>query len=195
MAEKAELSLEHQVGVTNAQENNRDPVLADLARRMNEEFREARYAEAGAIALEITARNKHELAAAFQRHQVTVLHLDHEAFGIYDGRIEPTYDAHVDGRTEDVVAAGAEFGKRHAQEMVLIARKLKVGESDSNQCMGLAITLNAVIDVAEAVEIAEIVRACGFQGATFAPKGNGAIIIYHTENLGLSPDGFQKNGK
>ena len=195
MADKSEPSLEHHVGVTNAQENNPDLVLADLTRRMNAKFREARYAEAGAIALEITARNKHELAAAFQRHGVTVLHLDHEAFGIYEGAIEPTYDVHVDGRTEDVVAAGAEFGKRHAQEMVLIARKLKPGESDPNQCMGLAVTLNAEIGVAEAVEIAEIVRACGFQGATFAPKGNGAVIIYHTENLGLSPVAFQKNGK
>src|SRR5438132_4223843 len=114
---------EHQVGVTNAQENNPDPTIADLTRRMNAEFKAGRYADAGRIALEITAASRDELAATFQQHSVTVLHLDHEAFGIYEGQIEPTYDVHVDGRIDDVLAAASEFGRRHAQEMVLIAKK------------------------------------------------------------------------
>ena len=45
------------------------------------------------------------MLATFERHGVTVLHLDHEAFGIYVGQIEPTYDVHVDGRSEGVLAA------------------------------------------------------------------------------------------
>jgi hypothetical protein len=63
--------------------------------------------------------------------------LDHEAFGIYAGQIEPTYDVHVDGRTDDVLAAASEFGRRHAQEMVLIAKKIREGESDPNERIGL----------------------------------------------------------
>jgi hypothetical protein len=59
---------------------------------MNSEFNAARFAEAGRIALEITALSSDELVATFQRHGVTVLHLDHEAFGIYEAQIEPTYD-------------------------------------------------------------------------------------------------------
>jgi hypothetical protein len=39
-------------------------------------------------------------------------------FGIYEGQIEPTYDVHVDGRTDNVLAAASEFGRRHVQEMV-----------------------------------------------------------------------------
>jgi hypothetical protein len=79
MSSGSQPSEEHQVGVTSAQENNPDPVIADLTRRMNTEFREGRYADAGTTALEITARSRNELAATFQRHGVTVLHLDHEA--------------------------------------------------------------------------------------------------------------------
>jgi len=98
-------SEEHQVGVTNAQQNNPDPTIADLTRRMNTEFGAGRYTEAGGTALKITALSRDELLATFERHGVTVLHLDHEAFGIYAGQIEPTYDVHVDGRSEDVLAA------------------------------------------------------------------------------------------
>jgi hypothetical protein len=126
---------------TSAQERNPDAVIADLTRRMNVQFEAGRYAEAGLLALEITARSKDELAEAFRRHGVTVPHLDHEAFGIYEGQIEPTYDVHVDGRTDDVLAAAAEFGRRHAQEMVLVARKVREGESDTNERIGLTITL------------------------------------------------------
>ena len=195
MSSPSQPSQEHQVGITNAQENNPEAIIADLTRRMNAEFQAGKYAEAGVIALEITARSKDELAAVFQQNGVTVLHLDHEAFGIYEGQIEPAYDVHVDGQTENVLAAAREFGRRHAQEMVLIAKKLREGESDPNQRMGLTILLNEHIGVEEAVHIAEIVRTCGFQGATFAPKGGGTVIIYHTENLGLSPEAFQKNGE
>ncbi len=183
-------TAEHQVGVTNAQENNPDPILAQLTRQMNAEFQAGKYREAGTIALEITARNKDELAAVFQQHRVTVLHLDHEAFGIYEGQIEPTYDIHVDGRTDDVLAASSEFGKRHAQEMVLIARKFREGESDPDERMGLTITLHASVPIDEAVIIAELVRTYGFKGATFAPKREGEVAIYHTDNLGMSGHQF-----
>jgi hypothetical protein len=116
---------EHQVGITNAQQNNPDSTIADLTRRMNAEFGAGRYAEAGRTALEITALSHGELQATFERHRVTVLHLNHEAFGIYEGQIEPTYDVHVDGRTDDVLAAASDFGKTHRQEMVLVARKVR----------------------------------------------------------------------
>jgi hypothetical protein len=181
----------HQVGVTSAQENNPDAVIADLTRQMNTEFQAGRYADAGRIALEITGRSKDELAATFQRHRVTVLHLDHEAFGIYEGQIEPTYDAHVDGHTDDVIAAASEFGRRHAQEMVLIAKKTQEGEDDPNQRLGLTVQLNATITIEEAVEIADAVRACGFKGATFAPKRSGTVAIYHTDNLRISAEEFE----
>lgn len=195
MSSPSQPSEEHQVGVTSAQEKNPDAIIADLTRRMNAEFDAGKYAEAGRIALEITARSKDELAATFQLHSVVVLHLDHEAFGIYEGKIEPTYDVHVDGRTDDVLAAASEFGRHHAQEMVLIAKKLKEGESDPNQRMGLTITLNEETSVEVAVEITDVVRDCGFKGATFAPKANGTVIIYHTDNLGLTSEEFQKNGE
>src|SRR5262249_10973854 len=109
MASPSQPSEQHQVGVTNAQENNPDEAIAELTTRMNAEFRAGHYTDAGRIALEITARSKEELETTFQRHGVRVLHLDHEAFGIYEGQIEPTYDVHVDGRTADVLAAASEF--------------------------------------------------------------------------------------
>jgi hypothetical protein len=192
MSSPSQPSEEHQVGVTSAQERNPDRVIADLTRRMNADFQAGRYAEAGRLALEITARSKDELAAAFRRHGVTVLHLDHEAFGIYEGQIEPTYDVHVDGRTDDVLAAASEFGRRHAQEMVLIARKVREGESDPNERIGLTITLYANPTVPEAVRIAEVVRQLGFAGATFSPKGQGTIVVYHTDTLRMAPQDFEE---
>jgi hypothetical protein len=184
---------EHQVGITNAQEENPDRTIADLTLEMNVRFEAGDYAEAARIALEITARSKDELAATFQRHGVSVLHLDHEAFGIYEGQIEPTYDLHVDGATRDVLAAATDFGERHAQEMVLIARKLREGKTDPEQRLGLTITLNEDIRVEVAVEIAGVVRDRGFKGATFAPKRNGTVVIYHTDNLEMSPEAFQEH--
>jgi hypothetical protein len=121
-------SDEHQVGVTNAQEKNPDAVIADLTTRMNGHFAAGRFSEAVVLALQITARSRDELRETFVRHGVAVLHLDHEAFGIYEGQIEPTYDVHVEGRTDAVLEAASEFGKHHAQEMILIARKLREGE-------------------------------------------------------------------
>src|SRR5260221_2394911 len=100
-------SEEHQVGVTNAQQNNPDSTIADLTRRMNTEFGAGRYTAAGGTALKITALSRDELLATFERHGVTVLHLDHEAFGIYAGPIEPTYDVHVDSRSAHVLAANS----------------------------------------------------------------------------------------
>ncbi len=190
MSSPRQPSEEHQVGVTSAQENNPDPAIADLTRRMNAAFHGGRFAEAGRIALEITSLSKDELAATFESHGVKVLHLDHEAFGIYEGQIEPTYDLHVDGRTDDVLAAASEFGRRHAQAMVLIAKETSEGGDDRNQRLGLTILLNATFTVEEALEIAAAVRGCGFTGATFAPKRNGAVAIYHTENLRITADEF-----
>jgi hypothetical protein len=161
-----------------------------MTRRMNSEFKALRYADAGRLALEITARSKDELTATFQRHGVTALHLDHAAFGIYAGQIEPAYDVYVDGRTDDVVAAAAEFGRHHAQEMVLIAKKLKPGESDVAARLGLTVTLHVAIRVEEAVLVAELVKACGFQGATFAPKRDGEVAIYHTDTLAMTAEEF-----
>jgi hypothetical protein len=132
-------SDENQVGITNAQEKNPDTIIADLTKQMNAHFAAGQYSEAAALALQITERSKDELRETFVRHGVTVLHLDHEAFGIYEGQIEPTYDVHVEGPTLAVLAAAAEFGARHAQEMILIDRKLKEGEHDPEARLGLTI--------------------------------------------------------
>ncbi len=101
---------QHQVGITNAQENNPDAVIANLTKEMNAHFAAERFSEAAALALQITALSKGELRDTFVRHGVTVLHLDHEAFGIYQGRIEPTYDVRVEGSAAAVLAAATEFG-------------------------------------------------------------------------------------
>src|SRR6266571_7331497 len=127
----------HQVGVTNAQEKNPDAVIADLTKQMNAHFAAGEFGEAALLALQITARSKDELSDTFVRHGVVVLHLDHEAFGIYEGQIEPTYDVLVEGTAAAVLAAATEFGKRHAQEMILIARKLREGEHDPGARLGL----------------------------------------------------------
>jgi hypothetical protein len=82
------------------------------------------------------------------------------------------------------------FGRRHAQEMVLIAKKLKPGENDIAARLGLTVTLRAAVPVEEAVVVAELVKACGFQGATFAPKRDGEVAIYHTDTLGMTAEGF-----
>ena len=129
-------SEEYQVGITNAQEKNPDTVIADLTKRMNSHFAAGQFGDAAALALQITARSRDELLDTFVRHGVTVLHLDHEAFGIYEGLIEPTYDVHVEGSTDAVLAAATEFGKRHSQEMILIARKVREGESDPAERLG-----------------------------------------------------------
>lgn len=121
-----------------------------------------------------------------------MLHLDHEAFGIYEGQIEPTYDVRVEGSAAAVLAAAAEFGKRHAQEMILIARKLRAGESDPAERLGLTILLNAEITLNEAVELATVVQDCGFRGATFAPKDRGSVAVYHTDNLGMTATEFRE---
>jgi hypothetical protein len=76
-------SGEHQVGITNAQEGNPDAEISRLTREMNALFAAGQYAEAARTALVITALSKDELRQTFERHGVRVLHLDHEAFGIY----------------------------------------------------------------------------------------------------------------
>jgi hypothetical protein len=192
MAPAEQPSDEHQVGITNAQENNPDAAIADLTKQMNAHFAAERYGEAAAIALQITARSRGELGDTFTRHGVTVLHLDHEAFGIYQGQIEPTYDVHVEGTAAAVLAAAAEFGKRHAQEMILIARKLREEENDPAGRLGLTILLNAEITLKEAVELASVVQDCGFKGATFAPKGKASVAVYHTDSLGMTATEFQQ---
>src|SRR5439155_27169629 len=143
------------------------------------------------LALQITGRSRDELRDTFVRHGVAVLHLDHEAFGIYEGQIEPTYDVHVEGPTDAVLAAAREFGKRHAQEMILIARKLREGERDPAERLGLTIVLSAEITLDEAVEVAALVQDHGLKGATFAPKRKGTVAIYHTDNLGMTVAAFQ----
>ena len=182
---------EHEVGITNAQENNPDPAIAELTKRMNAAFDAGRYAEAAAIAVSVTQRSVQELLETFLRHKVTVLRLDHEAFGIYAGQIEPTYDLQVDGALSEVVAAATEFGNRHAQQMILIARRLKPGETDPTSRLGLTIALGEPTNAGEAVQIAEIARACGFLGATFAPNRNGSIVVYHTESLEMTEEEFE----
>ena len=159
MPQEAQPALERQVCITNTQESNPEQEIATLTKRMNALFASADYSEAARLSLEITAKSKEELREVFTRHHVKVLHLDHEAFGIYDGMIEPTYDVHVEGITSAVLTAAAEFGKRHAQEMILVARKMREGESDPAQRLGLTIVLNAEITIAEAVEVAEVVAA------------------------------------
>ncbi len=57
--------------------------------------------------------------------------------------------------------------------------------------MGLTVTLNAPVNIDEAVRIAEAVRKEGFAGATFLPKMRGTLTIYHTDDLGMTPDRFQ----
>src|ERR1700730_1233135 len=151
-------SHEHQVGITNAQEQNPDVEIRRLTAAMNALFAAKQYAEAARIALSITALSKYELRETFERNGVTILHLDHEAFGIYAGVIEPSYDLRVDGRTPEVLAAATEFGARHAQEAVLIARKLPEGETDPAERLGLSIVLNTAMTIEEAVDIVETVR-------------------------------------
>src|SRR5260370_4826584 len=92
--------------------------------------------------------------------------------------MEPTYDVQVDGRSEDVLAATSEFGNRHAQEMVLVARKVREGESDPNERIGLTIMLDAKFTVPEAVRLAGPILRIRFAGATFRPKGQATILVY-----------------
>ena len=183
-------SHKHQVGITNAQEKNADAWIAAQTALMNAKFLAKEYAEAARMALEITAKSKGELRDTFVRHGVSVLHLDHEAFGIYQ-IIEPSYDLHVDGMTPDVLAAAEEFGSRHAQEAVLIARKLQEGETDPAERLGLVVVLREDIKIEEAIEIVEVVRDCGFTGATFVLK-RGEVSIYHTDDLGMTREQFKK---
>lgn len=185
-------SDKHQVGITNAQEKNPDEVIADLTRQMNALFSAERYGEAAVLALQITARSRGELQDTFNRHGVAVLHLDHEAFGIYQGQIEPTYDVHVEGLAAAVLAAAEEFGRHHAQEMILIVRNPREGERNTPEKLGLTIVLNAEITLKEAVELAAVVQDCGFKGATFAPKAKGSVTVYHTDNLGMTATEFQQ---
>jgi hypothetical protein len=181
---------EHQVGITNAQEGNPDAEISRLTQAMNTLFAAKQYGEAARLALLITERSKDELVTVFRKHGVAVLHLDHEAFGIFDGQIEPTYDTVVDGPTQEVLAAAVEFGTNHAQKMILVARKMHEGDSNPDARLGLSVSLNATITIDEAVLIAELVRTCGFQGATFAPKRNGEVAIYHTDLLGMTSEAF-----
>jgi len=185
-------SDEHQVGITNAQEENSDTIIADLTKQMNAHFVSGRYSEAAALALQITARSRDELRDTFVRHGVAVLYLDHEAFGIYEGQIEPTYDVRVEGSTAAVLTAAAEFGKRHAQEMILIARKVREGEHGPEARLGLIVMLNAAITLDEAVEITGVVQDRGFMGATFASKRKGSMVVYHTDSLEMNAAEFEE---
>ena len=87
MSPTEDSSHKHQVGITNAQEANSDRTIAELTVEMNARFQAEDYTEAARIALSITVVSKEELRQTFEQHSVKVLHLDHEAFGIY-GLIE-----------------------------------------------------------------------------------------------------------
>jgi hypothetical protein len=195
MTDADESSHEHQVGITNAQEHSPDAEISRLTTQMNALFAAKQYAEAARTAMSITKLSKDELRVTFERHGVTILDLDHEAFGIYRV-IEPSYDLRVDGTTTAVVGAATEFGRRHAQEAVLIARKLPKGETDPAERLGLTIVLGTTtITIEEAVEIVETVRSYGFQGATFIPKRAGEVAIYHTDDLEMTTEQFETAGK
>src|SRR5690349_10044674 len=99
---------EHQVGITNAQEKNPDAEISRLTVEMNALFAARQYGEAARTALSITALSKDDLRDVFERHGVKILRLDHEAFGIYAGTIEPSYDLRVEGETQLVLSAAAE---------------------------------------------------------------------------------------
>ncbi len=88
-----------------------------------------------------------------------------------------------------------EFGKRHAQQAVLIAHKLPEGETDPAERLGLTIVLNTTMTIEEAVEIVATVRDCGFQGATFVPKRAGEVALYHTDDLGMTREQFEAAGR
>jgi hypothetical protein len=183
---------EHQVGITNAQEVNPDAEISLLTREMNALFAAKQYAAAAHKAVAITALSRNELKQTFERHGVKIVHLDHEAFGIYHGMIEPSYDLRVEGSTAAVLQAATEFGKRHAQEAVLIARKVGESEADPAERLGLVIALRAAMSVQEAVLIVEVVKTCGFKGATFLPKRQAEVSIYQTDDLGMTREQFEK---
>jgi hypothetical protein len=68
---------------------------------------------------------------------------------------------------------------------------VREGEHDPAERLGLTILLNAQITLDEAVEVAALVQNRGFKGATFAPKRQGTVAIYHTDNLGMTAAEFQ----
>ena len=80
-----------------------------------------------------------------------------------------------------------------AMQGSIIARRLQEDEVDPAEHLGLAIVLHADIKIDEAVEIVAVVRDCGFKGATFAPKHDGEISIYHTDDLGMTTEQFHKS--
>lgn len=182
---------DHQVGITNAQEKNPNIVIAEMTQRMKVLFALERYEQAVCVAFSITAMGKENLRQTFCRHGVVVQHLDHEVFGIYRGTLEPSYDVHVEGATSDVLAAAKEFGKRHAQEMVLVARRLQKNKEDVRERLGITIKLKSHISAHEAVRIADIIRSEDIDGATFVPKRQGTIIIFNTEPLGMTNKRFE----
>jgi hypothetical protein len=116
-------SQEHQVGITNAQEQSPDAEMRRLTAEMNALFAAKRYAGEARFALSITALSKDELRQTFERHGVQVRYLDNQAFGTYAGVIEPRYDLRVEGATQIVLAAASELGKRHAQEAISCAQR------------------------------------------------------------------------
>ncbi len=181
----------HQVGITNAQENNSDLEIASKSKEMNLAYKSGDYEKAAELAVSITAISKDELRDVFVNRGVKIIHLDHEAFGIYKGRFEPTYDLLVDGNTADILSAAREFGAKHAQQAILVARILKEGDHGEGARLGATITLGKVINSHEAVAISEEVLNSGFSGATFSPKRQGTIIIYNSQDLGMTNEEFK----
>lgn len=185
----------HQVGVTNAQENNSDAKIARLTVWMREAYKSGNYEEAASTALAITELSKDDLRNVFESKGIKIIHLDHEAFGIYQGKFEPAYDLLVEGNTVDIVDAAREFGEKHAQQAVLVAKLLRIGEHAEDARPGLTLITGNVIAAREAVGISELLGKFGFSGATFSPKRQGAIIIYQTDDLEMNKSQFEQASK
>jgi hypothetical protein len=53
------------------------------------------------------------------------------------------------------------------KEAILVARKVREGETDPADKLGLSISLGAAVSAPETALIAELVKTCGFKGATW----------------------------
>lgn len=184
------MEVRHHVGITNAQEANPDPWIAEQTREVNRLLNENLFNEAVDCASEITRRSVGELKSLFQSHGVTVEKLDCDCFGIFEGTVEPSYGIVVTGRTSDVVAAAEEFGRRHAQQAVLVASETGAAEAGPNSRASMAVCLNQPVSLKEAVRITVLLeRSFGLRGETFNVSES-VLAIYHTENLGMTSSEF-----
>lgn len=185
----------HQVGITNAQKDNPNAELSRLTEEMNTAFEVRDYSRAARLALSITSVSKEDLRTDFESQGVKILRLDHEAFGIYQGKFEPAYDLLVKGETSKIIVAAKKFGLKHAQQAILVARVLEEKTHEEGEQLGTTITLGTVIKPAEAVRVSDFLRKFGFMGATFSPLRQGTIVIYHSPDLGMNRVEFEAISK